>query len=147
MLPRLPRLLVLFLALAGTSAARSDMLAVSARVMTRTVLQVRDMPESLTVTERDVGRGWVEAAAPTSIAVRSNHLQGVMLILSTRGREVQAARAEGLGAPVQFGPAGGSVLVPADGHGAVVSLRFRLYLDPATTAGVYPWPVQVAAGT
>ena len=127
------------------AAADQAKLTVSATVLKRASLKVLAQPTSLTLTEADVARGYIEVPAPAQVAVKNNSNEGYMLVVANRGDFVRRLRVRGLGDEVQIGASGGFVRQPG---GPVVTrvldLGFRFELSESAQPGVYPWPVQLS---
>jgi hypothetical protein len=129
----------------GAASAGQVQLDVSATVLKRASLQVLAQPASLTLTEADVARGYVEVAAPAQIAVKNNSAEGYLLVVASRGDFLRQMRMRGLGGDVQMSADGGFVRQPP---GPVVTtvldLGFRFELSESAQPGVYAWPVQLS---
>lgn len=122
----------------------STTLVVTAVVLPRASLKFAPAPTALVITEHDVSRGYVDAPAPSSVAIASTARRGVLLAFTIRNEHVRAVRLEGLGAPLLVHGRGGSALLPPSAERRL-DLQFRFYLEPDTPTGAHPWPVQMEA--
>lgn len=104
-------------------------------------------PPSVTVSEGDVARGFVEVAGPVEVSVQSNVAEGYALVFERHGDAFTEVQVQGLPQAVVFASAGAIASRPAAGRGVwrdQVLLRFRFTLAPRTRAGEHPWPVQIS---
>jgi hypothetical protein len=134
----------LLLAFAGAWSAHAATLSVTAVIRPKAMLQFQDVPSALHISEQDVRNGFVDARAPVGLAVRSSGQRGLMLVVTLLNEHVRRVRMDGLGQPLQIQAGGGSTWLPPTVD-KPLALQFRFYLAPGTPAGVYPWPVQLAA--
>jgi hypothetical protein len=104
-------------------------------------------PQSLTISESDVQRGYVDATSPMEVTVRSNVPQGYTLELQNQSEHVHAAVVHGLPAPLVVTARGSSVSRPAPRHGLwteTLEMRVRFQLSPAARPGIHAWPLTVS---
>lgn len=130
-----------FDATAGTETAQGT-LRVSVVVKRHAAIRM-NAPQSLTISEMDVQRGYVDVASPMEVTVRSNVPQGYTLALQNQGELVREAVVNGL--VVTAG--GGSLMRPAPNHGLwteTLALRVRFQLSAAARPGVHAWPLMVS---
>jgi hypothetical protein len=138
------RLCAVSLSLACAAPSYGDTLRISAVIRPKAMLRFQDAPATLTISEQDVRNGYVDARAPVSLHVKSSGRRELMLLVTVQNEHVRNVRLEGLGAPLQMDSEGGvALLAPAADR--PLALQFRFYLAPGTPAGLYPWPVQLAA--
>lgn len=132
---------------AGTGQATgSATLTVGARVRPVVRLDRLAAPASLTLTETDLARGWVDLTEPLELEVRANTSGGWDLGLDLDTDVVLAVGIGGLspdpvlaGQGARFGP-------PVTGPGRTpLSLALRLYLGPGARAGLQPFPLRFTA--
>lgn len=125
---------------AGASSASVTVRAVVLpRAAVKTVLE----PTTLTITEDDVRRGFVEGSSPSLIELMSNSRRGCILILQAGDSPIKEAEVTFLGRTVTVGRQGGMLTLQASGH-QVVSMRYRFMLPHDTRPGVYPWPFSLS---
>lgn len=126
---------------AGSASATMN---VSCSVIARAIMSVSSEPATVTVTEADVARGYMDVASPIVIQVRTNSRAGYLL---------QADRqASALGAvDLAFGDAAMTVSDtqswisrPYVAGGEVLSMRARVHLDAGTQPGSYPLPIALS---
>lgn len=120
---------------------------VQAVVLSKITMRILDVPGNLVIEQADVQRGYVDASAPVTLLVKSNSARGVMLEINTSNDHVQGATVTGLPQAVRVSQGGGAVLLPGPRIDESYLLRFRFHLARNTPPGVYPWPVQMAAGS
>lgn len=118
-------------ATAGSEAAQGS-LQVSAVVRRHAAIRMI-APQSLTISESDVRRGYVDVASPLEVTVRSNVPEGYILALQKQGEQVREAVVHGLAAPMVVNAGGGSLARPAPRKGLwtdTLELRVRFQLSP-----------------
>lgn len=104
-------------------------------------------PPPLTITEADIARGWVEAAGPLQVLVRSNVAEGYTLAFAFAGGQVRGARVQGPQQELVVDDAGANLARPAAGAGVwqeTLQLRVRFELAPEARAGSHPWPLRIS---
>jgi hypothetical protein len=146
----------LALALAGAAvlaaAAPAHAQATSAPLVVRVVVSHHTsiriaQPPSVSVSESDVARGFVEVAAPVEVTVQSNVPEGYALVFERHGDAFREVQVQGLAAPIVVASASAIASRPAAGRGLwsdQLLLRFRFMLAPDTRAGEHRWPVQIS---
>ena len=140
-------------ALSGASPAahaggNTSNLTVTARILPYTRVEVVSAPGMLAVDRQDVERGYIDVDTPLQLAVTSNDPRGVLLMLAPMSDYIERADVSGLGGSVLVGRGGGFVQLPSAAPGrqrTAHSLRFRLFLNRNTPAGLHPWPIQVSS--
>ncbi|MCC2674829.1 MAG: hypothetical protein K0R58_1776, partial [Ramlibacter sp.] len=85
---------------AGVEATQS--VRVTAVVKRHAAIRL-DAPQSLTISEQDVARGYVDVPSPMEVTVSSNVPQGYVLAVQNRSAHVRAAVLHGLAAPLFIG--------------------------------------------
>lgn len=133
--------------MSGLAGPADQELQVRATVARHASLQVLAQPASLTLTPDDIARGYVELPAACEVAVQNNSPGGYLVVLSSESPFVQSTLLRGLGADVQWGPAGGTLAQPAAGRGMsrqTLALSYRFVLSPEAHPGSYAWPVRLA---
>jgi hypothetical protein len=129
---------------AGAGELRTQV-AVSAYVTPRASIETVSQSATLSVTEQDVGRGYLDVAAV--YRVRNNDPAGYLLRLVPHIGLTSAIEVSGLATPVVMREEVVEVTQPAALQARDLNLRFRLTLDPGASPGVYPMPVQVSVAT
>lgn len=134
--------------LASAAHAGQSELTIRASVPKIVRAEVLSQPGTLTVSEEDVRRGFVEVAAPMHVAVRAN-TDNYALVFTGAGDLVKQARMQGLGSTIQFDGTGAMVPQRSSGRRPsqplVHELRFRFMLAAHAVPGAHPWPLQVSA--
>jgi hypothetical protein len=105
-------------------------------------------PQSLTISESDVARGYVEVGAPVQLTVQSNVPEGYTLVLQQHGEAVREAVVQGLQDALVVAQSETSVSRPAAGRGMwqeQLQLRVRFALSPDARPGTHAWPLQISA--
>lgn len=149
-LGRHTRTVFAFAALAGAALvqvhAAQALLLVSATIQRHASIQLAP-PASITISEADVARGYIQLDTPLQVTVRSNAPQGYTLVFETQEGPVQRTVIEGLPATIIAGSGVATAVRAAAGPGMwrdVVHLRFRFELARGARAGTVPWPVQIS---
>lgn len=126
------------------SATPGAELAVSARVLPRTTLQVRSAPLDLVISSQDVRQGYIDVTEPTRVQVSNNRPQGYVLLVTQNMPGLTALKVQGAGVEVTLGGEGGEISERGRvGAHLSLALRYRFLLGPRIEAGRYPWPVQL----
>lgn len=139
---------VLGLLLPGTQAAAgaSQAVVVRATVLRHASIRIAP-PATLTISEADVARGYVELAAPVEVEVQSNVREGYALVFERRGEQVRQVHVGGLPSALLVGDANAIAARPAAGRGLWrerLQLRLRFDLGPQARAGEHPWPLDIS---
>lgn len=125
---------------AGTSSAPVTVRAVILPLASmKTVFE----PATLTITEEDVRKGFVDGSSPSLIELRSNSRRGCILILQAGDGPFKEAEVTFLGRTVVVGRQGGLLVLPVFGR-QVVSMGYRFLLSHDARPGVYPWPFSLS---
>lgn len=149
-LGRHTRTVLAFAVLAGAArvqvcAAQAPLL-VSATIQRHASIQLAP-PASITISEADVARGYIQLDTPLQVTVRSNAPQGYTLVFETHQGPVQRTVVEGLATTIVADSGAATAVRPAAGPGVwrdVVHLRFRFELARGARPGTVPWPVQIS---
>jgi hypothetical protein len=131
---------------APASGGTSAVLRVSAIVQRHASIRMAQ-PLSVTVSEADVARGYVDIATPVEVTVQSNLQQGYALVFERQGEHVRQVHVHGLQGEVMVGDAGASSARAATGGGMwreMLQLRFRFDLAAGTRAGQHAWPLHIS---
>jgi hypothetical protein len=140
---------VFFLWLFGAAANPVQAGAVSAAITVRAVvLPVAAMktirqPATLTITEEDVRKGYVDEISPALIEIRTNTQRGCVLTLDAAEGPFKEVEVMFEGHTVVVGRQGGILILPAHGS-RIVSMRYRFLLAHDTRPGAYPWPFSLS---
>lgn len=138
---------LLMVAPATGIASDQAKLTVSATVLKHASLQVLTQPTSVVITAADIARGYVDAAVPSQISIRSNSSLGYMLDFANQGDFMRRILVRGLATEVQLSPAGGAVMQPSAQAGvtrATLDLGFRFLLAETARPGTYAWPMRLS---
>jgi hypothetical protein len=104
-------------------------------------------PRTITISEADIARGYVELAAPVEVEVESNVREGYTLVFERHGEQVRQAHVQGLQSGLLVGDATAMATRPAAGRGLwreLLQLRFRFDLGPQARPGQLPWPLDIS---
>lgn len=130
----------------GPVSAVPGLVTVSAVVQRHASIRVT-APASITVSEEDIARGYVDIAAPVDVTVQSNAPQGYALAFERQGDQVRQAHVQGPGGAL-LAAAGAAIAVrPAPGRGLWrerVQWRLRFDLARGARAGQHPWPLRIS---
>lgn len=129
----------------ATASSKSAQIRVSATVGPYVRLDVVRQQPSLTITTEDLARGYVDAVAGTSLRMRTNDRNGVLVVFDFQSEEFERVRVTGIGGTVEIGSAGGSVRAAYSGAESFADVSYRFYLTQRMRAGTYPWPLQISA--
>ena len=129
--------------LAGSTSAT---MSVSVTVRARALLSVDSQPASVTITEEDVSRGYVDVPGASRIQVRTNSPAGWLLEFQPMQGPFRSLDVTGLGSLAQVSAAGGWLAQPYAGKTLVTAdLGYRFILSGDAQPGIYPWPVALSA--
>jgi hypothetical protein len=120
-------------------------LTVMARIATFFRMQVDHQAAALTVTARDVERGYVEVPAASNFSVVTNVQDGFVIDFRPRSDVFRSVLVTGLQNPVEIGAQGGAATNNAP-HGRTTfhQLGYRFTLRPDLQPGEYPWPLEIS---
>lgn len=138
--------------LAGNAAAEaaetaSARVAVSATVLRHASVDVLSAPRTVSISEADIARGYVDVPVPSRLEIRSNSPSGYVIAIESAADFARGTEVRGLGGVVSFGRFGGVLNVKGGGQGMhvmPVELYFRVLLSDVARPGVHPWPVQLS---
>ena len=127
---------------ADTSTAK---LTVMARIATFFRMQIEHQAPALTVTARDVERGYVEAPAASNFSVVTNTQEGFIIEFRPRSDMFRSVVVTGLQSPVEIGAQGGAATNNTP-HGRTTfhQLGYRFMLRPDLQPGDYAWPLELS---
>ena len=124
----------------------SASMTVSTRVIARAVLTVDSQPGSVTVTAGDVARGYVDAAQPVELRVKTNSRAGYLL-QADQVNEPSFSAIELTSDTMSMHVASHETWVqrPYNPAGDVLEMHARVHLAPGTQPGTYPLPLSFSA--
>jgi hypothetical protein len=100
-------------------------------------------PATLTITEEDVRKGFVDDGSLSLIETRTNNRRGCVLILNAGESPLKETEVTLEGHTVVVGRQGGMIVLELPGR-RIVSMRYRFLLARETRPGVYPWPFSLS---
>jgi hypothetical protein len=129
-------------AAADTSTTKLNIMA---RIATFFRMQIEHQTTALTVTARDIERGYVDVPAASNFSVITNTQDGFLIDFRPRGEVFRSVTVTGLQNPVEIGAHGGSA-VNNTPHGRTTfhQLGYRFVLRPDLQPGEYPWPLEIS---
>lgn len=125
------------------AGAASASVTVRAIVLPVAAVKTVFEPATLTITEEDVRKGFVEGSSPSLIELISNSRRGCILILQAGDSPFRESEVTFLGRTVVVGRQGGMLNLPIFGR-QVVSMVYRFMLPHDVRPGVYPWPFSLS---
>lgn len=125
--------------------SRTAKVMVMARIAGFFRLQIDHQVAALTVTARDIERGYVEVPAASSFSVITNTQDGYLIDFRPRSDVFRSVVVTGLQGSVEIGADGGTAVhnVP-HGRTTVHQLGYRFMLRPDLQPGSYPWPLAIS---
>jgi hypothetical protein len=133
--------LILLLPVVSAAGPATDRMNIAAPVSAHITLSTLHEPETLSLSERDIERGYIEARARYD--VKTNVPGGYRLRFVPRVGLASQITIIGLGGAVVLRDLEGDVFRPVSSD--EVDLQLRIDLRPGLEAGRHPWPVLVAA--
>jgi hypothetical protein len=131
-------------AAAGATETHTQ-LSVSATVRAVARIEMRSVPQRLTISANDLARGYIDVEQATTAAVRSNSQTGYTLEFLTLAPLFSGITVRGLDTDLALTGEGGMVVRRwQQARMEELSLNYRFALAPGLSAGEYPWPVQLA---
>ena len=129
------------------SGARSGsaQIQVSAKVASRTTLKMLWQPSDITITEKDIARGYVDAPSASRIEVRNNNPQGYLLVFEGLNGPFRKTLVRGMEREVQIGPGAGLVPMPHARGPVTMELSYRFFLSENARPGTYSWPLTLSS--
>ncbi len=127
-------------------AADTTRLNIQATVLEHTSISRLSVPSSLTVSEDDVARGYIEVDEPVTIDVRTNSAAGAVLGFSLQSPMVRSVTLNGTSNGVAVSEAGANMHLAKQGKGLAthsLKLRVRVELAPGAQPGTLAWPLAV----
>jgi hypothetical protein len=132
-------------ATAASGGTPHNAITLSATVLPYHQLEVLRQNATLTVTQADIERGYVDVAAGTSLRARSNDQRGFTVNFDPRMRLFDRATIAGFGGDVEIGATGGAANYRYGGRDTSLHLSYRFYLASGLGPGSYPWPLQISS--
>lgn len=129
----------------GLAGSNNASVKVSAYVQPRISQTLVRQEKVLQVTEEEAKKGYVDLPAATLLQVKSNDRNGYMLSFDVNGEIVKEVWVIDSNRTTSLS-GGGFVHQAYPGpSGETKELSYRFFLAPGTQAGLYAWPVSVAA--
>jgi hypothetical protein len=126
--------------------SRAKGMTVSTTVIAHAKLNVLSQTPQLTITAANIERGYVDVPAASDIEVRSNSREGFALVFDTMPNLFESVQITGLGAPVELGMEGGTVVQRRYTQQPVsIRLGYRFILFKEVQPGNYAWPIALSA--
>jgi len=129
--------LVLIEAMPATAAEVSATMRVSAYVMARAIVTIDGQVSTVSVTDADVARGYVDVVDPIVVRVRTNSRQGYILTVDNLSDRFTSVDLSSNNVSMHVN-AQSFLQRPYISGGDVIPMRARLHLAPGTTAGQLP---------
>lgn len=131
------------LSFAGSGKAT---ITVSATVVARVSQSVIHQVSRLSVTEKDIKRGFVEISSGTILQVKTNSRNGYLLYFEGENELFKEVSVMDRGRTTVLSPNGGFIHQTASpGNVEVKDLSYRLLLREDIQPGTYPFPFRVKA--
>ena len=128
---------VLAEAMPAAAAEVSATMQVSAYVVARAIVTVDGQVSTVTVTDADVARGYVDIADPMFVRVRTNSRQGYLLTVTNVSEHFTSIELSSNEIAMHVS-AESFIQRPYVSGGDVIPMRARLHLAPGTAAGQIP---------
>lgn len=132
---------------AAAAEPATSTLTVTATVLKYASLRVAAQPATVTITEADVARGYVDVPTPSRVEIKGNSPSGYVLVFESQSDFVRQTQVRGLGSEILLGATGGVIAQPGSGSGlgkSTIEIGFRFLLAQEARPGVYAWPMQVS---
>jgi hypothetical protein len=123
----------------------SATIQVSATVAPLTTLKTIRQQSAITVTERDIARGYVDAPAASRIEIRTNNPHGCMLVVEGLNGPFRESVVRGMEREVQIGPGPSFVPMPHARGAVTMELSYRFFLSGKAKPGTYSWPLTISS--
>lgn len=131
---------------AAFAASNQATMSVSATVVARAVMSVEYQAPTLTITEEDIVRGYVDVPAASRFTVRCNAPAGYVLTFQGRADYFRQVRIAGLPTEAVVGGQGGWLPQPYRRVAGTMELSYRFILAESARPGTYGWPLALSAG-
>jgi biopolymer transport protein ExbD len=129
----------------SAEAAQSNgAMQVSVTVIAGAKLQTIYQAKHIEISAADVARGQVEVPAALRFSVAISKGAGYLMQFHPIGNIFDSVYVDGMGNSVRLGADGGAIIqrVPQVSN-QMHELGFRFILNPGTTPGIYPWPLDL----
>ena len=133
--------LILLLPVVSLAKSATDRMNIAPTVVAHITLSVLREPETLSISEQDIERGYIEGRA--HYGVQTHVPDGYRLRVVPRVGLARQVTILGLGGAVVLRDLEVDVFRPVSSED--VDLRLRIDLRPGLEAGSHPWPLLVAA--
>ncbi|WP_156955366.1 hypothetical protein [Polaromonas glacialis] len=120
--------------------------AVGATVLRHAGIHMLTAPRTVSISQADIARGYVDVAIPSTLEIRSNSPTGYLLAIESQADFARGTEVRGNGGVASLDRFGGMLSIQTVGHGmktTPVELRFRILLSQQARPGVYPWAPQI----
>lgn len=139
-------LLVIFLVLLANgesfSASKSAMLRASASVLPYVKYDVLHQEGSLSITQQDIEKGYIEVSRATVLSVKTNSFNGYLMNFFVAENLFSNVTLREGNSTYSFSESGGEVHFPFHGRDyAKKSFTFKFDLRADAKPGTYHWPV------
>lgn len=127
------------------AASTSTNVQVSVQVIARAIVSIDSQPASVTVTDADIARGYVDVTAPIVVRVRTNSRRGYVLQVENQSETFSSV--ELTSGEVQMSVANHEAFLqrPYIAGGDLIPMHARLHLSQVATAGSFSLPVAFTA--
>lgn len=125
--------------------ARSKPMEVSVKVKPHFSIKVKYQVQSISISQEDISRGYIDVPQATGIAIRDTSRSGFLLIFEGLEKPFKSMSIRGL-------PNAGEVLITSK-HALIhqqnrktsldLDLSYRFYLSEDAKAGTYTWPITI----
>jgi hypothetical protein len=121
----------------------SSRIRVSAKVASSATIRMLGQPSNITITGKDIARGYVDAPAASRIEVRSNTPHGCLPVFGDSNGPFRETVVRGSEREIQIGPGIGCVPIPRTRGPFTMELGYRFYLSGDARPGTYDWPLTI----
>lgn len=125
----------------------SARVTINANVVRHASVRSLSTPQTVSIAEADIVRGYVDVPLPSKLEIRSNSPTGYLLAIDGTAEYSRGTEVRGLGEAISLGQFGGVVNLKAGGPGMTLiplELHYRVLLSAAARPGVHPWPLHLS---
>ena len=123
---------------------RGSDISVKAVVPIRSQLTILFQPPSLTLTDADIDRGYVEIRGATRVSIKNNNKEGYILLFEGLGRPFKEVLISGFPRDIQINSSGAFVYQAFTKNAVAAELSYRFVLFEDARAGEYTWPISLS---
>jgi hypothetical protein len=128
------------------ASSTTSQIMVSADVAGKLSQTIHHQISSLTVTEQDIKKGYVDVSTGTVLEIKSNDPSGYMMNFEMSGSVIHQAMVQINHRSIVVSDDPGFIHQPFPGLGGeTLRIGYRLFLNPDAKPGVYAWPLTIAA--